>query len=106
MGIFEAAALAAAQSREAQGFRLRFRALRYGRRDSLRHHRPGESQAQHLRHGPQVALEFETRWASTRGLSDQGRPAARGSARKAGWRICDLRPNGWPPDAVLGGKAR
>ena len=63
VGIFQAPALAPAQSRQAIGVRLRLRALRHGGGHAVRHHRSEESKAQRLRHGPQVAVEPRS-WAA------------------------------------------
>jgi hypothetical protein len=72
VGIRQAAALAAPQSRKARAIRERLRALRHGRGHALRHHRPEAGEAQHLRHGPQVDVECRA-----------GRPAPENFWRKS-----------------------
>ena len=57
VGLREAAALAAPQSRKARPLGHGARALRHGGGDALRHHRSGGRAAQRLRHGPQVDVE-------------------------------------------------
>ena len=70
----------------------------------VRHHRSQKSKAQHLRHGPQVAVERATGRPSAGRVSGQGRSAVEGSARKTGWRVRHLRSNRRHALAILGGK--
>ena len=57
VGICQAAALAAPQSRKARAVRFGLRALRHGCGNLMRHHRSPTGEAQRLRHGPQVDVE-------------------------------------------------
>ena len=82
-GFVEAAALAAAQSREARAHGHRARALRHGGGGALRHHRSGAGAAQHLRHGPQMDVERVARRTAAGGVPDRGRSAARRRSRQA-----------------------
>ena len=83
VGLLEAAALAAAQSREARSPCFGVRALRFGGGRALRHQRPGAGAAQHLRHGAQMALERIAGRIAAGRVSGQSRSAAQGHSGKA-----------------------
>ena len=73
VGMGQAVALAAPQSRKARAVRQRLRALRLRGRGVVRHRRPGRCAAQRVRHGAQVDV--------ARG---RGRPAAGEFPRRRG----------------------
>src|ERR1700678_2052843 len=104
VGILQAAALAPPQSGKAAAIRIRLRALRYGRGHARRHHRSQESKAQHLRNGPQVALECPTRRSASRKLFSKSRSFIKRRSREAGWRIRHLGSNRRDAFSILGGE--
>ena len=84
--------------------RQRLRALRHGRGHALRHHRRTPSEAQRLRHGPQVDVECHAGRPSSREFPGQSRSSARGCPGEARRRIRDLRQDCWHAVATVGGE--
>ena len=104
VGIREAAALAAAQSGQARTLRHGARALRHGRGGALRHHRSRSAAAQHLRDGPQVALERRTAGCRRRSSSSRSIRSSRRRPRALRGRY--LTSNTSPGNSRRNGRSR
>ncbi len=97
VGLRQAAALAAPQSRKARALRHGAGALRHGGGGAVRHHRPGGGAAQRLRHGPQVDVERRAGRASAGRVPDRGGSAAGRRARQTRRPLRDFGPDRRPP---------
>ena len=105
VGLRQAAALAAPQSRKARRLRHRLGTLRHGGGRAVRHRRRGRDSAQHLRHGPQMDVERRARRLPAGRILDRCRSTTGRRARKAGGPLSDFRQNRRPSFGGVGGKA-
>src|ERR1051326_3947398 len=90
VGMGQAAALAAAQSRQAREIRERVRALRHGGSHPVRHYRRKPREAQRVRDGTQVDVEPIAGRIAAGELFGESGSATRRGALENGWRVRNL----------------